>query len=231
MNFRLIVTGFLLLIVGVLFFITPSLTAQFNSDLGLSQTSTHSSTYLVQIKPSNYSNILTTVTPNQKLTITMTASPQSVDFFLMSRANFSAWNFRGNAPTQVYPQSTLDVKNHTVVLLGASNPEDYSVVFISRSTTAGTNVLLRLSLEDSGASFSQVVPIVFALIGAALIAGGVRLGRGKRQSESAMRTEPIQSPVPELASFLSPSRMKCRFCGEQLDEGSSFCPYCNKSQD
>lgn len=141
--------------------------------------------YVVRISPGNYSSIKETLGPTVELSATIEASPPGVDFFLMNGGNFSSWIRSGGQPSQVYPQSTLNVKNYSFVFVGSSKTQDYYLVLSSRSSTDSANVLLYLTIRSEPAnSLVIVIPITFLAAGVVLVAIGVRMKRPQRYSPS-----------------------------------------------
>ena len=215
---KLAILGVLLFALGALMLAMPSLATQFASDIGIAQSSTHSTDYLISVVPGNVSYVPYQVNPDQTLTGKVAAGPQPVNFFIMDAGNFSAWTARNSAPSQVLPQSSLDVGNYTFTLSGIPSGE-YNLVFLSKGT-AVTNVLLGLTTETHYSNFVVTyLPISSLLIGAVLLAYGARAGGGAG-------TAPEGNPEPATRAE---HETTCRFCGTPLGD-SKFCPSCKRSQ-
>lgn len=179
LNSKIVATGALLLVVAAAFFLLPGGLSQFGSDIGLSSAGVFvNANYVVRISPGNYSSIRETMGPDDALSVTIEASPPGVDFFLMNGGNFSAWTRNGGQPSQVYPQSMLNVKNYSFAFVGSGKTQDYYLVLTSRSSTELANVLLHLTLKSEPSNSLVIfVPITFLAVGALLVAVGVRVKR------------------------------------------------------
>jgi hypothetical protein len=226
LNYRFIVLGALLVAIGALVFAYPGVFS--------SQVPASGHLLLVRVSPNNYSYVQQTLSPQQTLQVTMSSSPDSVDFFLMNNGNFSAWTSRGSAPTNVYPQTRLDVKNYTFPLIGSGSPQSYSLVFVSRSSSTSTNVLLQLETAQGVDTLqSLVVPIIFLASGVA----SALFGATRRQK---VVEAPPQSDESQGGGFLGlfggtdpgvkSVVAKCRYCGADVGAGSAFCPSCKRAQ-
>jgi hypothetical protein len=224
LNYRFVVFGVLLVAIGVLIFVYPGILSFSSPSSGY--------TVLVRISPGNYSYIQRELGPQQTLQATLTSSPEGVDFFLMSGGNFSAWTSRGNPPTDVYPQSRLDAMNYSFAVTGTGVPENYSLVFISRSSNTPTSVLVHLVINQAVAWTTDATLTLVAL-GVVLVLIGAT--RRKKVVEVPARAE-----EGEGGGFLglfggtgvgdSSAQGKCKYCGAELEGDSTFCSSCGMSQ-
>ncbi len=232
MRYKIAIPGLVLLILGVVLFVSPGLVGELGSGLGFGPTTTGSTTYFVHVSPGNYSYVDYALNPNEQLAARVTTGQQAIDFFLMNEGNFTAWAGGGTQPNQVYPQSSLNVKNYTFLLPGSDHSQDYFMVFVSRTNASTTDVILRLTLEDTSAvSTFAFAPIALVGAGAILAVLGVGTGRGQGSaSEAAGIDEGPPAALSGWGSLLGMAGPKCKYCGAALDEGSSFCPSCKKSQ-
>ena len=232
MNYRLVVLGALLVAVGALIFVYPGI---------LSNSSpSYNRTLLVRVTPANYSYFQANLGPQQTLQATLSSSPEGVDFFLMNSGNFSAWTSRGNPPSDVYSQSRLDAENYSFAVTGTGAPEEYYLVFISRSSDTPTNVLVHLVINQVTPE-TTVVPLIFVAFGVALALIGAT--RRKKDAEVKAHEEESREESQEKGQgggFLglfggtgvgdSSALGKCRYCGAELEDDSAFCPSCGMSQ-
>jgi len=228
---KVLVLGAMLLGVGALLFVFPAMVTQFGSDMGLLPAPEHPATYFVHVAPSNFSYVSFGVGQNEELDVKVGSGQQTVDFFLMNEDNFSSWLQGGRSVGQVLPQSALDVKNYSFVLTGAGGSQNYSFVFVSRSASAPTDVLLQIFRVDRSPNLTlTVMPIALAGLGVVLLL----FGRGGGGSEKAAEAASEEAPRPttglggwqELLNFGSP---KCKYCGADLGEATGFCPSCRRS--
>jgi hypothetical protein len=228
LNYRLVVLAALLVVIGALIFVYPGI---------LSNSSpSYDRTLLVRVAPANYSYFQAKLGPQQSLRATLSSSPEGVDFFLMNSGNFSAWTLRGNPPSDVYSQSKLDAGNYSFAVTGTGAPEDYYLVFISRSSDTPTNVLVHLVVNQVTPE-ATVVPLLFVAFGVALALIGAT--RRKKDTEVAAHEEESQEES-QGGGFLglfggtgvgdSSALRKCRYCGAELGGDSAFCPSCGMSQ-
>ncbi len=230
MRAKVLVLGVILLAVGVLLFVFPGLMSQFGSDLGLLPPAQHPAPYLVRVAPGNFSYLNYAVGPNDEVNVKIATGQQAVDFFLMNQGNFSSWVQGGGGVGQVFPQSALDVKNYSFALTGTGRSENYSLVFVSRSTSSPTDVLVQLVRSDTslGATFT-VTPLALIGFGAVLLVLG-RGGGGRRQAEPERVETPQATPGlggwQELLGLATP---KCKYCGADLGDATGFCPSCKRS--
>jgi len=224
MNLRVIVLGVLILAIGVLFFLYPTvMTPPVHA-------SDHSK--LVRVAPGNYSYFQATLSPQQTLTVSISSSPQAVDFFVMNSSEFATWNSRGNPPADVYPQySKLNATNYSFTTSTASKAENLTLVFLSRSLSAPNNVLVHLVI-DTQTTFLQAneVPILILVCGIALILFGAT--RKDKVVVEPAEEAPSQPSGGGLAGLLGGSfgGRTCRYCGASVEEGAAFCPSCKRSQ-
>lgn len=225
MKLKILVPGLILLVLGALFLVFPGVAGQLESGLGVAPSPTQSY-YLVKVAPGNYSDLTYTLQPADQLSVTVSAGPQPVDFFLMNGGNFSTWARNTTAAIQVYPQSAFNVKNYTFGFSGQDGTQTYYLVFVARSNTSSTDVLVQSSVQDSGGSLTTLVPGVFIGVGAVLALVGARMGGG-RDGERAddSPTAPAGKAQPDWSSVTP----KCRYCGAPLEGGARFCRSCGRS--
>jgi len=165
MNYRFVVLGVFLLVVGGYAFAFPQLLSP--------PTLVSDRTILSQVAPGNYSTIQATLTPQQTLQASFTSSPESVDFFLMNSSAFSSWNASGHPPVDIYPQSTLDAKNYTFSVTDAEGSDGLSLVVISTSPSGSTNVLFHLVVSrEPNLVQTLAIPVVIIALGVASVAFG-----------------------------------------------------------
>lgn len=226
MKYRLVVLGVLLVVIGVVVFASPGI---------LSPSSTaYDHTLLVRVAPGNYSYVQMALGPQQTLRVALSSSPEGVDFFLMNSSGFSAWTSDKNSPSNVYPQSELGARNYSFAVTATGTSEDFSLVFISRSSNMSTSVLLHLVIDQEARIIEPViVPLVIAACGVALALFGAT--RGKKAVEG-----PAQADESQGGGFLGlfggtsvksrPLVGTCRHCGARLEEGAVFCSSCGTSQ-
>lgn len=232
MNYRLVVLGALLVAIGALIFVYPGILS--------SSSPSYDHAVLVRVAPANYSYFQAKLGPQQTLQATLSSSPEGVDFFLMNSGNFSAWTSRGSPPSDVYSQSKLDAENYSFAVTGAGAPENYYLVFISRSSDTSTDVLVHLVINQVTPE-ATAVPTIFVALGVALALIGAT--RRKKTAEVAAHEEESQEESQEEShggGFLglfggtgvgdSSALSKCRYCGAELEGGSAFCPSCGMSQ-
>ncbi len=230
MRAKVLVLGVMLLAVGVLLFVFPSFVTQFGSDVGLMPAAGHPTNYLVHVPPGNFSYVNYVVGPNDEVDVKIAAGQQAVDFFLMNQNNFSTWVQGGGKVGQVLPQSELGVKNYSFILTATGRAQDYSLVFMSRSATAPTDVLIQFIRQDTSLSATlSLAPVVLLGLGAVLLL----LGRGGGR---AKETEPVKAENTQAATglggwqeLLGLGGPKCKYCGADLGEATGFCPSCKRS--
>jgi hypothetical protein len=226
LNYRFVVLGVLLVAIGAFIFAYPGILSSSSPE--------YDHTLLVRIAPGNYSCIQTSLGPQQTLQATITSSPEGVDFYLMNSTNFSAWTSRGNPPVDVYPQSKFDAENYSFAVTGTSTgaPEDYSLVFISRSSNTTTDVLVHLVINQV-ISGTTVASLILVASGVALALFGIT--RKKQAVEVADETEDSQESgflglFGEAGVGGGRAPAKCRYCGAELEGDSAFCSSCKMSQ-
>jgi len=224
MKLKILVPGIIILVVGVLFLAFPGVGGQVESGLGFTSSPTPS-LYLVKVAPGNYSDITYTLQPADQLSVTLSAGPQAVDFFLMNGGNFSTWAKNATTSSQVYPQSAFNVKNYTFNFSGQGRTQTYYLVFESRSTTSSTNVLIQSSIQDSPNSLATTVPEAFLGVGVVLALVGAKIGGGK--AEKPLETSPAAA-ANRVKPALASTTPTCKYCGARLDGGSKFCRSCGK---
>jgi hypothetical protein len=224
MKLKILAPGIILLVVGMLFLAFPGVGGQVESGLGFTSGPTPS-LYLVKVAPGNYSDITYTLQPVDSLSVTISAGPQPVDFFLMNGGNFSTWAKNATSSSQVYPQSAFNVKNYTFNFSGQGKTQTYYLVFASRSTTSSTNVLIQSSVQDSANSLTTTVPEAFIGVGVVVALVGAKMGGGRAE-------KPVVTPPVAAASRVQPALATatptCKYCGARLDGGSKFCRSCGK---
>ena len=165
LNYRFVVLGVLLLVVGGYTFVFPQQVSP--------PTPVSDRTILTRIAPGNYSAVQVALAPQQTLQVSFTSSPESVDFFLMNSSVFTTWNASGHPPINVYSQSMLDAKNYTFNVADAEGPEGLSLVLVGRSTSTSTNVLLHVViLRESDLVQTLAIPAVITALGVAAVAFG-----------------------------------------------------------
>jgi hypothetical protein len=224
MKLKIVVPGVILLVVGVLLLAFPGVGGQVESGLGFTS-SPAPSLYLVKVAPGNYSDITYTLQPTDQLSVTISAGPQPVDFFLMNGGNFSTWAKNATASSQVYPQSAFNVKNYTFNFPGQGRTQTYYLVFASRSTTSSTDVLIQSSIQDSSGSLTTTVPEAFLGVGVVLALVGAKIGGGKVEEQP--KTPPAAA-ASRVQPALAPGTPTCKYCGARLDGSSKFCRSCGK---
>lgn len=231
LRFKFLLPGIILIVIGALPFLTPGLVASLGNDTGITQSQTHTVTYFVNVGPGNYSYVEHPLAAGEELTATIAAGPQSVDFFLMNGGNFTAWKQGGAAPSQVYPQSSLDVKNYSFAISSSSSPKAYFMVLVSRSTTSATDALVRLTLRDTGVDPTVAsLPVVLIGIGVTMALYGAGTSGGKRKAKAQGNSGGAAPAAAGGWLSLLGAQARCKHCGEPLDEGSSFCSHCGRSQ-
>jgi len=228
LNGRFVVLGLLFVVVGVLFILYPNVL--------LSPTHVSDRTDLVRIAPGNYSALHQAVGPTQSLSVTLTSSPQPVDFFLMNSSNFASWTAKGNPPTDIYPQySKLGATSFSFQVPGAGSPANYTLVFLSTSLSAPNTVEAQLVVDNQVGFFqANLVPIIVLICGIALVAlGATRKGKvEEKPPEEEVKEASQGSGLMGLfggGSSQQPGRT-CRYCGASVEEGAAFCPSCHRSQ-
>ncbi len=231
MKLRFLLPGVALIVVGALPLVAPGLATQIGTTAGIMTSPTQTSTYFAHVNPGNYSFVEYHLAAGFEVTASIASGQQPVDFFLMNGGNFTAWRQSMGQPSQVFPQSSLDVKNRTFAISGSTSTRDFFMVFVSRSTSSPTDVLIRLSLQNTATDpVLTTVPAVFAGVGLIMAVYGVRSSKkGGRQEPRAAAPAPAGS-VGGWQGLLGTLSPKCKYCGSTLANGSSFCPSCNKSQ-
>jgi hypothetical protein len=226
LNYRFVVFGALLLVIGAVGLISPGI---------LSSSSTvYDHTLLVRVAPGNYSRLQMALGPQQTLQVALSSSPVGVDFFLMNSSAFSAWASGKNEPSNVYPQSELDARNYTFATTATGTHENYSLVFISRSSNMSTSVLLNLVIDQEANTIETMgVPLVIIVCGVALALFGAT--RGKKTVEMPAQAHETQGGgllglFGRPAVENRPSVGMCRHCGASLEKGAVFCAFCGTSQ-
>lgn len=218
MRLRVLVLGIVILGIGALFFLMPGTYSQLEAEMGLVPGPAQS-LYLVKVAPGNYSYLTYALAPNDQLSVTIAAGPQAVDLFLMNGGNFSSWS-TAPATSQVYPQSSFNVRNYTFDFAGSARNQTYYLVFDSTSATSYTDVLVHSSLQVAPDSTMATVPAVIVLVGAVLALAGAKVGGRKDRAHSA----------PAGSGPASASAPTCQFCGARLEKNSNFCGSCGRSQ-
>jgi hypothetical protein len=221
LNYRFIVLGVLLIVIGGLFLAFPGILT--------SPSAAYDHTLLVRVAPDNYSYIQKTLGPQQTLRVTLSSSPEGVDFFLMNSSNFATWTSGRNEPANVYPQSRLDARNYSFTATAPGTSENYSLVFVSRFSNMSTSVLLHLVIDQEASILdTAVVPLIFVSCGVALML----FGATRRKKAVAV---PTQAEETQGGGFLglfgvSEDSKSCRFCGHEMPSATVLCPSCGKSQ-
>ena len=209
------------MIVGGLFVVVPGVFGQEGVGLGLAP-GPKPSQYLVKIAPGNYSYLSYNMRANAELTVTISAGTEAVDFYLMNEGNFSMWNRASSSSSQVYPQSALNVKNYSFDISGPGTAQTYYLVFVSRSASSQTDVLVHYSLQVAPDSSVAALPTALLGIGVILALAGARFGGKKGGAEVVQAASP---PPPTDAG-----RPKCKYCGAELTGDTGFCSSCGRSQ-
>jgi len=97
----------------------------------------------------------------------------------MNSSSFSAWVSNKNNPTIVYPQSVLDARNYSFSVAAHGSSENYTLVFVSRSSNLTTDVLLHFIInQEASATETMWIPLGIAACGVVIAAVGVTR-RGK----------------------------------------------------
>jgi len=224
MKAKVLIPGVIVLVIGVLFLLFPGVAGQLGSGLGLTPNPTQSY-YLVKVAPGNYSDLTYTLQPTDQLSVTISAGPQAVDFFLMNGGNFSSWVKNATASSQVYPQSAFNVKNYTFGFSGQGRTQTYYLVFVSRSNASSTDVLIQSSVQDASGILTTVVPGAFIGVGLVVTLVGAKIGGGK--AEEPVKTP--SAPPTNARSMWAPATPKCKYCGAPLESGARFCRSCGRS--
>jgi hypothetical protein len=221
LNYRFVVFGVLLAVIGGFFFLYPGILA--------SPSAAYDHTLLVRVAPDNYSYVQKALGPQQTLRVALSSSPQGVDFFLMNSSNFASWTSGRNEPANVYPQSKLDAGNYSFTATASGTPENYSLVFVSRFSNISTSVLIHLVIDqDTNILETVVVPLATFACGVALVLFGAT--RRPKAVEVPAQAEDIQG-----GGFLglfggSEGSKSCKFCGHEMSSATVLCPNCGKSQ-
>jgi len=177
LNYRFVVLGVLLLIIGGYMLASPGVVTP--------ATAVGNRTVLLRVPQGSYSYVRTSLAPQQTLHVTLSSSPDGVDFFLMNSSNFQTWNATGSPPVDVYPQSKLNVNNYTFTSGGGGTSEDYALVLISRSTGTPASVLLHITIEDEPSlTETLVIPVLFVVAGFVLLAFGATRRKGAVPAEA-----------------------------------------------
>lgn len=192
-------------------------------------------TKLVRIAAGNYSSVQVSVGPQETVAVTLSSSPEAVDFFLMNSSDFSTWTARGNPPTNVYPQSSeFNATKYSFSIASTGATKNYTLVFLSRSLNTPNNVLVHL-VVDNEADFLQTNVVWIILIACGL--GLAVFGATRRKKVVEEPPEEESSQGGGLLGLFGGSgdadrrvAGTCRRCGAKLEEGSSFCPSCGMSQ-
>ena len=231
MKLKFLLPGIVLFALGALLVLTPGIFTQLGTEAGIGVSPTHTATYFVHVGQENYSYVQFPLGAGESLTASIASGQQTVDFFLMNEANFTAWAGSGGEPGQVYPQSSLDVKNYTFNIPSSASPRTYVILFVSRSTTSSTDVLIRMSLRATPSDQnSTTLSVALVVVGVAMASYGARSGRRHKPAEPPNSTVSASPSLGGWGSLLGVGPAKCKYCGTALVEGSSFCPSCRKSQ-
>lgn len=225
MKLKILAPGIILLVLGALILAFPGVAGQLESGLGMAPSPTQTN-YLIKVAPGNYSDLTYTLHPADQLSATVSAGPQTVDFFLMNGGNFSSWTKNATAAIQVYPESAFNVKNYTFSFSGQGGTQTYYLVFVARSNNSSTDVLVQSSVQDSAGTLTTLVPGAFIGVGVVLAILGARVGGGK--AEDQVDASPAAS-VSKAQSEWASATPKCRYCGAPLEGGARFCRSCGRS--
>lgn len=230
MKLKYLLPGTALAALGAMLFLAPAVFVDFGAAIGLGSPQAQNTSYLVHVEPANYSYVEYKLGASDTLTATVASGQQTVDFFLMDGTNFTSWARTGE-PSEVFPQSSLNVRNYTFTVSGSGTPRNYFMVFISRSMSSPTDLLVRLSLHSGGTgSNSLTFSAVLALVGGlSLVTFGARPAR---KAEAAGASRPDEEVVKRPGNGAwSPTLAvpACKYCGSTL-AGRSFCSSCGKSQ-
>ncbi len=228
MKLKFLLPGVALIVLGALPLVAPGVASQLGNAVGLASSPANPVTYYAHVSPLNYSFIEYPLPAGNALTVNMASGQETVDFFLMNGGNFSAWRQSGGAPSQVYPQSALNVRNYTFEVPSAPRLQDYFLVFTSRSATSSTDVLVKfVSVNTTTDTTLATLPVAVAGVGVIMAAYGARsTGKGKVEVQEVEAKAP---PSGGWLDLLGPQAPKCRYCGAALDGNPSFCPTCKRS--
>jgi hypothetical protein len=132
----------------------------------------------------------------------------------MDASNFSEWK-RGSASTIVLGKPDAINYNFTFV---PQETGPYYFVF-SNQDPSHKNVIFNLSILENVAVLSPIIQYAdyeLLVIGILLLILGIKTGKRK----------------PKLHEVRGESSsLRCRFCGEELETGKTFCSKCGRSQD
>jgi hypothetical protein len=226
LNYRFIVLGVLLIAIGAFIFAYPGTLS--------SSSPAYDRTLLLRVAPGNYSYIQTELGPQQTLQATLSSSPEGVDFFLMNGSTFSAWTSRGNLPSDVYPQSRFDAENYSFAVTDTGAPDQYSLVFVSRSSNTSTSVLVHLVINQAiPGTTTTAASLILVASGAAL----ALFGATRRKEAVEVKDQTADSQEGGFLGLFGgtgfgggPAIGKCRYCGAELEGDSAFCSSCKMSQ-
>jgi hypothetical protein len=224
----LFVAGVIVLIFGLVLYLSPPALSSFSSGTGITSSSiTASKTLYFTVKPGNYSDLPVALSSQNNLVVNFESQPAGVGFLLMNQGNFTKFS-SGNGSTggvQIYNVSRLDVSNYSFSFspntLGSQN---YHLVFKSlagRNVT--TDIVLSFKITTQSSAFDvSYVQIAVLLISLILLGFGV-FGGGRRRGG---RTKVLATPT----STFGKETASCKFCGASISTGSVFCPTCQRSQ-
>jgi hypothetical protein len=175
LSFRLVILGALLAAAGIFTFAAPG--------IFFSPSPVYDHTLFVQVAPSNYSYVQRTLFPQQMLQVTISSSPEGVDFFLMNSSSFSSWKSSNNDPAIVYPQSVLDARNYSFTATTHGSLANYTLVFVSRSSNMTTDVLLHFIVNQE-ASITETVWIPLGIIACGVVIATLGVTRRKKMARA-----------------------------------------------
>ncbi len=224
----LVIIGIIVLIFGLVLYLSPTTLASVANGTGISSSVvTTSETLLVTVKLGNYSDVQVALTNQDNLIASFQSVPTSVEFLLMNQTNFSQFASGSRSNLQIYNQSRLNASNYSFSFTpNTVKSENYYLVFSplsGKNLTSNVDLSIKVLTQVSAFDVSYV-PDAILVLAVILVGFGVFSGQKRKIAT------PPSNPPPSYQTAPSSEETRCKFCGASMSPELVFCPSCGRSQ-
>ena len=226
------VVGVVVLIIGLVLYLSPTALSTLANDSGISGSVVNSNkALLLNVNPGNYTTELVTLSHNNNLNVSYDSEPAGIEFLLMNQGNYTLFASGSQSNVQVYSESKLNQSSDSFSFTPSStSTQNYYLVFRSlpgRNVT--TNLVLNLKVVAQVSAFDTLF-IPYGLFAIALILLVFGIFGGRRRNIAAASASLAQKGESGARAVQPISQAKCKFCNAPMPSGMVFCPSCGKSQ-